>query len=569
MPTASLAVGGYLAAYLLTRLRRESATYTTAEGISVFFDGYLSDVVGLTAPRDFIKRPAQTIATLYQKHAGRFLLTLRGSYTGLVVDEGSGDFLLFCDRRGSRPVFYKHGDNGSLIVAPEVRFIASLLDPDPPLNSVAVAEFAMSGKFYGNHTLFQDIFSLPQGGTIRATTGAVEIDRYWNLQFGDHAEGVAEEELIDECDSLYRQATRRLVKVVERPVLLLSGGIDSRILLGALLAEGGDGVSLATFAAPEVRGDDAEVARKVADLLGMPLREFAVHMSDFVDTATEAVARADGRVQVIDAPQLFRIWDELGHDSATVFKGDECFGWHAAASSVDTALNRNFLYRLPQMSRLSDWLRRDVVDTVQEGVDAHLDAIAAAAAAETEELMDVKDKLYYGEQIGNYVNPFTGLLLRTFEQARPLIDEDVVEFVKTLPPRLRGDKSFLQRLLKKKYPDLAQVPAAQRYSMPTAATFRKFFAEEAAGRQFVTGRIESGLDPRLDSLIDARRFSAAVESLLTARAMPPLQGDWLVRIPLAWRLRRGRPVKNYCDPIILMLRLLQMDIFLKSVESIR
>lgn len=563
-PTTVVKIGDFGIAYLLCRNTADSHSYITSDGITVLFEGYLSDIVRALAPQEFRKFPAKAIATLFRKNKDDFLLSLRGSYTCLIFDKSTDTLLFFSDRRGSRPSFYTNEKTHSIFIAPELQTITQNLPPRQNLNKGAVFEFLMSGKFYDNHTLFDQIFLLPQAGVLTASSNSIQLKKYWQLDFNPASYNYApEDELIDECDSLFRNATRRILKVTTNPLLLLSGGIDSRILLGNLLAEGKDDIALATYSAPETDGDETNTAVAIANSLNLPIQQYQLYMSDFIATSQEAVARSDGRVEVIDAPQLFQIWDLLSKQFDTVFKGDECFGWHASVESTDAALNRNFLFRLSQMSRLQDWAQPEKLDLIKKEINTTLTNLVKHSKEKN--LLDTKDKIYYEQRIGNYVNPFTGILLRNFEQARPLIDEDVVDFIKTLPLNLRDNKLFLQHLLDRRYPKLSKIPMASRYSMPRAPNFAKLFSQSIDAREFVKNQLIP-LDSRLTELISLERFTPTLDTILVGQPLPSLKSNWLAKVPMLWRFRQSS-FENHCHPIVLMLRLLQVNIFLKHVNK--
>src|SRR5207245_269614 len=110
------------------------------------------------------------------------------------------------------------------------------------------------------------------GHALRRRAGRVELLRYWQYQPGLRPARLSARELEEELGRLVCAAVRRNLGAPERAIIFLSGGADSRgILGGALRAVGGDGGRLSTVTWGAERGgadSDVAVAERIAALAG-------------------------------------------------------------------------------------------------------------------------------------------------------------------------------------------------------------------------------------------------------------------------------------------------------------
>ena len=136
---------------------------------------------------------------------------------------------------------------------------------------------------------------------------------------------------------------------------------------------------------------------------------------------------ADCRSEVIDADPLDRVWERLAQTDDSCINGDHCFGYREHVESVEESLDATGWVRWKQVSRLGDWIRTDRVATLTGEVRNHLDELVRRADEPNPD--NLKDKLFFEERLGNMPNGFFWSKLHLFEGFRPLLDEDVTDFV--------------------------------------------------------------------------------------------------------------------------------------------
>jgi len=551
----------WLSVGVCTRLSEEQACYSDADQLTIVFDGYLSDVADHKASHILRSQPARTIAELYRTHGVDGFRSLRGSYSFLVLDTKSEQAIMVNDHLGSRPVFYRKTNDG-VAIAPTVYALSMITGSRAKIDQASVIEFTMTGAFRGTHTLFKGLHKLPQGGILALCPQRCEnVERYWRISFDP--QDAEKNWLVDECDALLQQAVQRSMGAVSNAVLGLSGGLDSRVVLGYLQKIGYSEIPAVSYSEAETQGDDASVARCIAESFGLPLTSFIIDLEDFTNTASEAVIKADCAAMVIDSAPLTRLFGQLGQQFGCFINGDECFGWHDSITSVSDALTEIGWFHIDQVPRVADWINPDIASDLRNNITQRLDDLVASA--DQTDPNDLKDKLYYEERLGNMLNAFTAQRLHALEPARPLVDEDVIDFVARIPRFWREDKRLLRETFSQRFPSLDQLPYASKYVLPVPATFQKTIANNPEIGEFFETSLTENLDSALAEILGTDRFAQTVCALLYNKPLPSLHSGLLSKLPGMWRF--ARPQQNRGHPFIAMLRILQLNLYLSALAN--
>ena len=547
----------WLIGRVITQLNHEDAIFEGSDGISVLFDGYISDFVGMQPENTITGGPAALIAKLYRESGQSCTLGLRGSFVTLIVDHNNETAFLFNDRMGSRPLFFRELSKESIAICPEVSLAASLSPKLTELNQEAVGEFLTRGTFCVDHTLFNDIAKFPQAGKLIIKKHHHEIDNYWKLQFSDSPLNANVNDLVDEYHHLLVQATKRCLKSIRKPILFLSGGLDSRLVLACLLTAGMKEIPAVSWESVDMPGDDAEIAEALATHCRLPFTKYNFSLRDFPETAKQAVSRADGRAFILDCPSLIYLWDKLSNEYDSFFNGDEWrVGWRGNASSIADALDSIGLFCFGDASRISDWFSPQVSKSISKAMKKRQLMIAENTGENN--LSNVKDIAFYQERNGNGHNGFTAAKLALLEQARPMLDEDVINFITKLPIEMRVDKLLTKRLLANKYPDLNAIPYSQTDSLPLGNAFSDVLPTNDIFQQFVIFHLTETLHPQLKELLDYPCFTRTLKAMSEGSALPQIRRNWFASLPGIYRFL---PQKNRVHPMTGALRLLELNLY--------
>jgi energy-coupling factor transporter ATP-binding protein EcfA2 len=174
-----------------------------------------------------------------------------------------------------------------------------------------------------------------------------------------------------------------------------------------------------------------------------------------------------------------------------------------------------------------------------------------------------------GIRLTNRQNAFAAANLRLFEQARPWLDEDLVEFLFSMPGALRTDNRLTRKMLEMAHPDLAAIPFAQKDSIPQAHTYRQTIPACPALGEFLRAQFNERFDLRLAALFRPGSLTLLIDSLLAGKTYPFPQTHWWQALPGMWRINARRYHGDRIHPVSIMLRLMQINLYLEAMAQDR
>ncbi len=260
------------------------------------------------------------------------LSRLNGMFAFAIYDQGTASqppTLFFArDRAGEKPFYYSH-------TAESFRFASELkaLGHCGQINLQALNHYLSLGYVPGDMCLFEGVHKLPPAhcGRLNLSTGELTISRYWVLPVNQPKLNMDGTELAGVAGLLIEDSVR-LRLVADVPVgVLLSGGLDSSLVVAAAARVSSAPVETFTIALPGSSLDEAHHAQKVASYFGtrhhvLPLDKPSLDL-------------LDGLAPFIDEPiadsSILPAWLVFGlaHKQVTVALGgdggDELFGGYS------------------------------------------------------------------------------------------------------------------------------------------------------------------------------------------------------------------------------------------------
>ncbi len=255
-------------------------------GLQVWFDGELyppGAERGITPDaeraRELLSDPARGLA----EADGVFALAC--------YDPAAGELALATDRLGFRPLYWAETEDW-FAYASEVKALLAAFDTLPPVDRTALLQFFGFDYMLGERTWWRGIRLLPPATVRRVAPGAGRSEcRYWTFD-AIRREPRDEVEVIGELARLWSAAVRQRSRPGLTP-LLLSGGLDSRLILAELVRQGRP-VRAITFGEPGC--PDLAIARAAARRAGAEHRAVPMDRESWWRGRDEAIWQTDGLV---------------------------------------------------------------------------------------------------------------------------------------------------------------------------------------------------------------------------------------------------------------------------------
>jgi len=214
----------------------------------------------------------EVVAHLYEEHGERFAERLRGMFALALWDSERSRLVLARDRYGIKPLYYRETAD-ELAFASELRAL-----PRGEVDLDALDAFLAFNSVPGPLTIFRDVRKLQPGHVLTWENGRSQLIRYARPAPVPASElrGAEEAELVEELRARLRDSVRAHL-VSDVPVgVLLSGGVDSSVLVALAAEEASEPLRTFSIGFEERSFDELADARLVAERYGTEHRELVL-----------------------------------------------------------------------------------------------------------------------------------------------------------------------------------------------------------------------------------------------------------------------------------------------------
>lgn len=207
--------------------------YYEDEDLCILIDGEIVDIrtdAGCVSIQENIPRK---IADLYSAEGIRFAWRLNGSFTVAIYDSRINELHLISDRMGSRQFFYVKGDDYLAFSSRIEAFVCMGIKEVDRINVKGLAEVLAFGRVL-DENLWDCVEIVPSAHVVSYRMNNLVFKRYWDLAY-HYADGF--QNLSDNANDVaeaIRVSIEKRIGGWENIGLLLSGGLDSRTILGCL-----------------------------------------------------------------------------------------------------------------------------------------------------------------------------------------------------------------------------------------------------------------------------------------------------------------------------------------------
>lgn len=174
---------------------------------------------------------------LYEEYGVGFAERLSGMFAIALWDASRDRLLLVRDRVGKKPLLWTRLADGTIAWGSELKALAQLPALDREVDLAAVDAYLSLQYVPGSQSALRRVQRLPPAHLLVAENGTERVERYWDLESVAEPEDSSRADWLERVRETVRAAVRRRL-VADVPLgALLSGGIDSAIVVGLMAQE--------------------------------------------------------------------------------------------------------------------------------------------------------------------------------------------------------------------------------------------------------------------------------------------------------------------------------------------
>ena len=329
-----------------------------AETVWVVFNGEIYNFQPLRRELEALghvfrtRSDTEVIVHGYKQWGTGVLQRLNGMFGLAIWDVHRRRLVLARDSAGIKPVYYRI-DGGTLAFGSELRAVLAAQARHPGVDATAMNMFLRYRYTPSPLTMYAGVNKLAPGTMLVVENGATRVER-WHRHRPQRLK-ISDAEATEALFAVYKRALERHL-IADVPVgLLLSGGIDSGLLLGLMNLYGKSwrsytvGYGLAAYKDDELT-DAAETAR----LFASPHATIELSRDTFERTLQRAVAILEEPIAASSIVPMFHVCERARQDVKVALIGqgpDELFAGYKRHFGV--------LYG-GHWRQLPGWLRRGV-----------------------------------------------------------------------------------------------------------------------------------------------------------------------------------------------------------------
>jgi len=225
--------------------------------------------------RFYTHSDTEVIVHLYEERGAECVQKLRGMFAIALYDQRQNSLLLARDRLGKKPLLYAV-HNGRLLFGSEIKAILALHPELAEVDAEGLLQYFYFGYIPDPRTAFLGIRKLPPGHLMEYRDGEVKIRQYWDLpEYGTHLR-MSEGECLAETERRLAEAVRiRLISEVPLGALL-SGGVDSSIIVALMARASAKPVKTFSIGFRAEKFNESGYARMVAERFGTDHHELVL-----------------------------------------------------------------------------------------------------------------------------------------------------------------------------------------------------------------------------------------------------------------------------------------------------
>jgi asparagine synthase (glutamine-hydrolysing) len=300
----------------------------------------------------------EVIVLGYKQWGDEVLNRLNGMFGLAIWDERKRRLLIARDPFGIKPIYYRI-DDGNVWFGSEIRSILATAKKSPEPDPMALNLFLRYRFTPAPYTVFKGVRKLAAGTMLVFEDGEYSLRRWYRYRPQPFSPAKAEDQARDELIEIYKRAVKRHL-LSDVPVgLLLSGGVDSALLLALMNLYGNSWRTFTVGYGSTFADDELVDAAQTATILASNHTEVLLDRRTFEDSLPRVVEFMEEPVATPSVLPMFFVCERARRDVKVALIGqgpDELFGGY----------RRHLGTRYGQLwGGLPKWVRRPISSVVE------------------------------------------------------------------------------------------------------------------------------------------------------------------------------------------------------------
>jgi len=293
----------------------------------------------------------------YKQWGDEVLNRLNGMFGLAIWDVRRKRLVIARDPFGIKLIYYRI-DEDTLYFGSEVRPIRALMPGKTEIDTTSLNLFLRYRFTPSPYTIVKGVRKLAPGTKLTVQNGVCEVSRWYRFKPEPFRPTKSPAEATEELLSLYKDAIKRQL-ISDVPVgLLLSGGIDSGLLLALMNLNGNSWPTYTVGYGSSFADDELADAAETARVLGSKHTSVTITKSTFEEMLPKIVASLEEPIATSSIVPMYFVCQRARQDVKVALVGqgpDELFGGYL----------RHLGVRYGAMwAGLPQWLRRPIASTV-------------------------------------------------------------------------------------------------------------------------------------------------------------------------------------------------------------
>ena len=234
----------------------------------------------------------EVLVQLFSRDKEKCLNKLNGQFAFAIWDKYEKSLFIARDRTGIRPLFYSFQD-GKFSFASEIKSLFQLPFIRKEFESEGLKEIFTCWANISPSTAYKDIRELPPGHFLLIQKDKTIIEKYWELDFSNVNMSITLEDALEEFTYLLRDAIRIRLRADVEVGAYLSGGIDSSATTAFIKQIEPQVLNTFSIVFEDAQFDESRFQAQVSDYLNTRHQTITCKNTDIADNFYKAVYHAE------------------------------------------------------------------------------------------------------------------------------------------------------------------------------------------------------------------------------------------------------------------------------------